>query len=176
MQLPKPGGGCSSPRWLPSRCSRSHGRPLFGCSWPARCSRPRGSENERVGTLLLYPAPGRPFSADEGRLAHWLAAQASIALENARLHRAVEQQAITDHLTGLANRRRFTESLSLEVSRAERFSGTLSLVLADLDDFKRVNDLYGHQVGDQVLRRFAEVMLESVREFDLAVRHGGEEF
>ncbi|HEY2938979.1 MAG TPA: GGDEF domain-containing protein, partial [Gaiellaceae bacterium] len=81
-----------------------------------------------------------------------------------------------DHLTGLANRRRFSESLSLEVSRAERFGGTLSLVLADLDDFKRVNDLYGHQVGDEVLRRFAEIMLESVREFDLAVRHGGEEF
>jgi diguanylate cyclase (GGDEF)-like protein len=135
-----------------------------------------GTEDEHVGSLLIYPAPGRPFSEDEGRLAHWLAAQASIALENARLHRAVEQQAITDHLTGLANRRRFSESLSLEVSRAERFGGTLSLVLADLDDFKRVNDLYGHQVGDEVLRRFSEIMLESVREFDLAVRHGGEEF
>ena len=158
----------------------SDGAERFRAGRPERGGPPLtlslGTENERVGTLLLYPAPGRPFSADEGRLAHWLAAQASIALENARLHRAVEQQAITDHLTGLANRRRFTESLSLEVSRAERFSGTLSLVLADLDDFKRVNDLYGHQVGDQVLRRFAEVMLESVREFDLAVRHGGEEF
>jgi diguanylate cyclase (GGDEF)-like protein len=134
------------------------------------------TEDEQVGSLLIYPAPGRPFSEDEGRLAHWLAAQASIALENARLHRAVEQQAITDHLTGLANRRRFSESLGLEVSRAERFAGILALVLADLDDFKRVNDLYGHQIGDEVLRRFAGIMLESVREFDLAVRHGGEEF
>ena len=135
-----------------------------------------GTADEHVGSLLIYPARGRPFSEDEGRLAHWLAAQASIALENARLHRAVEQQAITDHLTGLANRRRFSESLSLEVSRAERFGGTLSLVLADLDDFKRVNDAYGHHVGDEVLRRFASVMQESVREFDLAVRYGGEEF
>jgi diguanylate cyclase (GGDEF)-like protein len=66
--------------------------------------------------------------------------------------------------------------LGLEVSRAERFGGTLALVLADLDDFKRVNDLYGHQVGDEVLRRFADLMRESVREFDLAARHGGEEF
>ena len=135
-----------------------------------------GTEDEHVGSLLIYPSPGRPFTEDEGRLAHWLAAQASVALENARLHRAVEQQAITDHLTGLANRRRFSESLSLEVSRAERFGGTLALVLADLDDFKRVNDLYGHQVGDEVLRRFADLMRESVREFDLAVRYGGEEF
>jgi diguanylate cyclase (GGDEF)-like protein len=134
------------------------------------------TEDEHVGSLLLYPAPGEPISEDEGRLAHWLAAQASIALENARLHRAVEQQAITDHLTGLANRRRFSESLALEVSRAERFEGSVALVLADLDDFKRVNDRFGHQTGDEVLRRFAELMRESVREFDLAARHGGEEF
>jgi diguanylate cyclase (GGDEF)-like protein len=132
--------------------------------------------DEQVGSLLLYPAPGEPFSEDEGRLAHWLAAQASIALENARLHHAVEQQAITDHLTGLANRRRFSESLGLEVSRAERFEGSVALVLADLDDFKHVNDRFGHQTGDEVLRRFADLMLESVREFDLAARHGGEEF
>ena len=134
------------------------------------------TEDEHVGSLLLYPSPGSPFTEDEGRLAHWLAAQASIALENARLHRAVEQQAITDHLTGLANRRRFSETLSLEVSRAERFEGSIALVLADLDDFKRVNDRFGHQTGDEVLRRFAELMRESVREFDLAARHGGEEF
>jgi diguanylate cyclase (GGDEF)-like protein len=134
------------------------------------------TEGEHAGSLLLYPAPGDPFSEDEGRLAHWLAAQASIALENARLHRAVEQQAITDHLTGLANRRRFSESLGLEVSRAERFEGSVALVLADLDDFKRVNDRFGHQTGDEVLRRFADLMRESVREFDLAARHGGEEF
>jgi diguanylate cyclase (GGDEF)-like protein len=135
-----------------------------------------GTGADHVGSLLIYPHLDRPFNEDEGRLAHWLAAQASIALENARLHRAVEQQAITDDLTGLANRRRFGESLALEVSRAQRFGGSLALVLADLDDFKRVNDLYGHQVGDDVLRRFAELMRESVREFDLAVRHGGEEF
>jgi diguanylate cyclase (GGDEF)-like protein len=135
-----------------------------------------GTSGEHVGSLLIYPDPERPFTEEEGRLAHWLAAQASIALENARLHRTVEQQAITDDLTGLANRRRFSESLGLEVSRAERFGGSLALVLADLDDFKRVNDLYGHQVGDDVLRRFADIMRESVREFDLAVRYGGEEF
>jgi diguanylate cyclase (GGDEF)-like protein len=158
----------------------SDGAERFRAGRPERGGPPLtlslGTEDEHVGSLLIYPEPGRPFSEDEGRLAHWLAAQASIALENARLHRAVEQQAITDHLTGLANRRRFAETLSLEVSRADRFSGTLALVFADLDDFKTVNDLYGHQVGDDVLRRFADLMRESVREFDLAVRHGGEEF
>ena len=158
----------------------SEGAERFRAGRPERGGPPLSvsldTEDEHVGSLLLYPAPGRPFSQDEGRLAHWLGAQASIALENARLHRTVEQQAITDHLTGLANRRRFSETLSLEVSRAERFSGSLALVLADLDDFKRVNDRYGHHTGDEVLRRFADLMRESVREFDLAVRHGGEEF
>jgi diguanylate cyclase (GGDEF)-like protein len=158
----------------------SEGAERFRAGHPERGGPPLsvslGTDDEHVGSLLIYPEPGRPFNEDEGRLAHWLAAQASIALENARLHRAVERQAITDDLTGLANRRRFTESLSLEVSRAERFGGSLALVLADLDDFKRVNDRYGHQVGDEVLRRFADLMRESVREFDLAVRHGGEEF
>jgi diguanylate cyclase (GGDEF)-like protein len=158
----------------------SQGAERFRSGQPERGGPPLslslGTGDEHVGSLLVYPAPGRPFTEDEGRLAHWLATQASIALENARLHRAVEQQAITDHLTGLANRRRFSESLSLEVSRAERFGGLLALVLADLDDFKRVNDVYGHQAGDEVLRRFADLMRESVREFDLTVRHGGEEF
>jgi diguanylate cyclase (GGDEF)-like protein len=158
----------------------SEGAERFRAGRPERGGPPLtvslDTEGEHVGSLLLYPPPGRPFTEDEGRLAHWLAAQASIALENARLHRTVEQQAITDHLTGLANRRRFSETLGLEVSRAERFGGSLALVLADLDDFKRVNDRYGHHTGDEVLRRFADLMRESVREFDLAVRHGGEEF
>ena len=158
----------------------SEGAERFRAGRPERGGSPLtvslDTEDEHFGSLLLYPPPGRPFSQDEGRLAHWLGAQASIALENARLHRAVEQQAITDHLTGLANRRRFSETLSLEVSRAERFGGSLALVFADLDDFKRVNDRFGHHVGDEVLRRFADLMRESVREFDLAVRYGGEEF
>lgn len=135
-----------------------------------------GSDDDGIGQLLLYPAADATFDAEAEQLAHWLAAQASIALENERLHRTVKSQAITDELTQLANRRRFTETLGLEVRRAERFGDPLALVLADLDDFKRINDRYGHQTGDEVLRRFADVMRESVRDFDLPVRFGGEEF
>ena len=126
--------------------------------------------------MLLYPPAGTSFDAQAGDLAAWLAGQASIALENARLHRAVERQAVTDELTGLANRRRFSETLTLEVRRADRFGHPLALVLADLDDFKLVNDRFGHQAGDEVLQRFAAVMRESVRAVDLAARYGGEEF
>lgn len=135
-----------------------------------------GSDDAGVGSLLLYPPRNGSFDEEAEQLAHWLAAQASIAIENERLHRTVKRQAITDELTQLANRRRFTETLSVEVRRAERFGDPLSLVLADLDDFKQINDRYGHQTGDEVLRRFADVLRENVRDFDLPVRYGGEEF
>jgi diguanylate cyclase (GGDEF)-like protein len=135
-----------------------------------------GSDEDGIGRLLLYPPRDGSFDAESEQLAHWLAAQASIAIENERLHRTVKRQAITDELTQLANRRRFTETLAVEVRRAERFADPLALVLADLDDFKLINDQYGHQTGDEVLRRFADVLRENVRDFDLPVRYGGEEF
>jgi diguanylate cyclase (GGDEF)-like protein len=135
-----------------------------------------GGDEDGIGRLLLYPPRDGSFDEESERLAHWLAAQASIAIENERLHRTVKRQAITDELTQLANRRRFTETLAVEVRRAERFGDPLALVLADLDDFKLINDRYGHQVGDEVLRRFADVLRENVRDFDLPVRYGGEEF
>jgi GGDEF domain-containing protein len=135
-----------------------------------------GSDEQGIGKLMLYPPRGGSFDGEAEQLAHWLAAQASIAIENERLHRTVKRQAITDELTQLSNRRRFTETLAVEVRRAERFGDPLSLVLADLDDFKQINDRYGHQAGDEVLRRFADVLRENVRDFDLPVRYGGEEF
>jgi diguanylate cyclase (GGDEF)-like protein len=135
-----------------------------------------GADDDGIGRLFLYPPPEGSFDEESEQLAHWLAAQASIAIENERLHRTVKRQAITDELTQLANRRRFTETLAVEVRRAERFGDPLALVLADLDDFKLINDRYGHQTGDEVLRRFADVLRENVRDFDLPVRYGGEEF
>ena len=125
--------------------------------------------------LLLAPA-GPEFPEESRELANWLGSQAAVALENARLHRLVERQAVTDGLTELANRRQFEQALAGEISRAERFGGMLALILADLDDFKQVNDRYGHQAGDEVLRRFAAVLRETVRDVDLPARYGGEEF
>ncbi|HSE81921.1 MAG TPA: GGDEF domain-containing protein [Gaiellaceae bacterium] len=135
-----------------------------------------GTDEDGIGRLLLYPPRDGTFDEESEQLAHWLAAQASIAIENERLHRTVKRQAITDELTQLANRRRFTETLAVEVRRAERFGDPVALVLADLDDFKLINDQYGHQAGDEVLRLFADVLRENVRDFDLPVRYGGEEF
>ena len=128
------------------------------------------------GLVLELTPPRRGFSAETRELAHSLGVQAATALENARLHTIVQRQAVTDELTELPNRRRFMETLEAEVRRAERFGAPLGLVLFDLDDFKLVNDRHGHQVGDLVLKKTGEVLLERVREVDLAARLGGEEF
>src|SRR6478736_6545263 len=98
------------------------------------------SDEEAIRTeLLLYPPP-EGFANDTKQLAEWLAAQAGIALENARLHDLVQRQAITDDLTGLVNRRRFLEALDSEVEQATRLGTGLAIVLLDLDDFKGIND------------------------------------
>jgi diguanylate cyclase (GGDEF)-like protein len=125
------------------------------------------------GSLLLF---GDAFSEDQRMTAASLAAQAVVALDNARLHRIVEKQARIDGLTALANRRHFEDQLAAEVARVERFGGPLGVVIADLDDFKDVNDRFGHPAGDVVLREFARTLEEGIRDIDLAARWGGEEF
>jgi diguanylate cyclase (GGDEF)-like protein len=130
---------------------------------------------EEEVALVLFPTL-RGFDERTVALAHSLAAQAAVALDNARLHGIVQRQAVTDELTGLANRRSFQETLEAELRRAERFGNPLALIFADIDDFKRVNDRFGHGVGDEVLRAFADVLRHRVRSIDQAARLGGEEF
>jgi diguanylate cyclase (GGDEF)-like protein len=125
-----------------------------------------------LGTLVLTGT----LDAEQRRTASSLAAHAAIALENARLHRLVERQALVDGLTGLANRRACEDALSHEIARAGRLGTPLSVVVADLDDFKAVNDAHGHAAGDDVLREFASVLRRTLRESDVAGRWGGEEF
>jgi diguanylate cyclase (GGDEF)-like protein len=125
------------------------------------------------GTLTII---GEDFDTDQRLAASSLASHAAIALENARLRSIVERQALVDGLTGIANRRQCEDALTAEIARAERLGTTLTLILADLDDFKAVNDAHGHAVGDDVLRQFARVLRSTVRDSDLAGRWGGEEF
>ena len=91
-------------------------------------------------------------------------------------HRDLEQVAITDRLTGLFNRSKLDEVLTIEVALARRYEKPLSVIMADIDDFKAINDRFGHQVGDRVLRNVALVFLETSRQTDVVGRWGGEEF
>ena len=125
------------------------------------------------GSLILF---GDEFSHEDRMTAISLASHAVVALDNARLHRIVERQALIDGLTGLANRRQCEETLADELARVERFGGSLAVVVADLDWFKDVNDRHGHPAGDSVLSEFAVLLQETVRDVDLAGRWGGEEF
>ena len=98
-----------------------------------------------------------------------------VSIENASLHATVERQAVTDDLTGLANLRAFTSILDRELERSRRFDTPLGLVMLDIDDFKQVNDSYGHQQGDAVLAQVASVLRGLSRDLDAPARYGGEE-
>lgn len=137
-----------------------------------RLEHPLTVGTEQLGTLVFVGA----FDPEERMTAASLAAGAAVALENARLHAIVERQALVDGLTGISNRRGCEDALSHEIARAGRMNAPFTLVVADLDDFKQINDRYGHDAGDDVLREFASVLRLTLRESDLPGRWGGEEF
>ena len=131
-------------------------------------------EQGMIGVISIA-RPGRPFSERQRELFAYLTNQAAISIENVDLHETIQRQAVTDELTGLFNHRRFQEVMAAEVERTRRFGQELGLIMFDLDDFKRVNDTYGHLQGDLVLREVARVLRESSREIDEPARYGGEE-
>ncbi len=110
------------------------------------------------------------------QLAVTLSEQIALALSNIRLRENLRQQTIRDPLTGLYNRRFLEESLNREMARCKRSGSVFSLMMMDLDHFKRFNDTFGHDAGDSVLRSFAQALQENTREGDIICRFGGEEF
>ncbi|MGB9182646.1 MAG: diguanylate cyclase [Solirubrobacteraceae bacterium] len=147
------------------------------------------AENLRVASVALGTiAPGGPtygvitvlrsgraFSEDDLELLRSLAIRASLALANVHMHHDVQRQAVTDDLTGLTTHGRFQDLLGAEMEEVRRYTYPVGLVMLDLDDFKAVNDLHGHQQGDVVLRAAAEILRETKRDVDVAARYGGEE-
>jgi len=136
--------------------------------------RSRDGDAGVVGVVSIGRS-GRPFTPEDRDLFTYLAGQAGVSMVNVDLHEAVARESVTDELTGLSNRRGFEDALSLESERARRFGTKLGIVLLDLDNFKQINDTYGHLQGDAVLREVARVLRETVREIDYPVRYGGEE-
>lgn len=118
----------------------------------------------------------REWSIDDISLIGSLCDQVAVAIENAELHMEIERQAVTDGLTGVANRRSFNESLTKEFERAKRYGQPLSLAVIDLDYLKKINDTYGHMTGDEAIKSIGTVLQQSSRSIDITARYGGEEF
>jgi diguanylate cyclase (GGDEF)-like protein len=147
---------------------------VHGMALPMRARIAGGSDIDFVGVISIARRD-REFSEQERDLFGYLAGQATLSIENVDLHETIQEQAITDELTGLFNVRQFHARLDNEIERAERFGTPLSLVMLDIDKFKSVNDTYGHQQGDRVLVEVARVLRRLSRDVDLPARYGGEE-
>jgi diguanylate cyclase (GGDEF)-like protein len=138
--------------------------PLIGAD-------PAASDNG----VLSVARPGAQFTREERALFGYLAQQTAVAMENVALHDRLRWQATVDELTGLANRRRFQDSLATEVARMVRFQRPLALAILEIDGFRAVNDAYGYPQGDLVLREVATVVRRSARPTDEAARYRGEQ-
>ena len=127
-----------------------------------------------LGVLVIGRLKG--YSSDEEELFNYLGNQISIALDNSIVHRRIQELSISDHLTGLYNRRYLSIRLEEEWARCIRQKEPLSVILADMDDFKTINDTYGHDKGDEVLRMIGKILKSIARKEDVVARFGGEEF
>jgi diguanylate cyclase (GGDEF)-like protein len=137
---------------------------------------PKGSSGLPHGVISLDATRLNAFTPADMRILVAFANAAAAAIDNARLHAEVQRLAVTDSLTGLANPRAFDHALATEAHRAERYGHPLSLIIMDIDAFKIYNDAYGHLAGNERLKAIAAVLHETVRDPDLPVRYGGEEF
>jgi diguanylate cyclase (GGDEF)-like protein len=149
----KPGFNPKSLLLLPLRA----GRDLFGC-------------------LCINRGRGEALGKDKAQALHASVNHLALALKNAKLYSEVKVQADHDGLTRIHNRRFFEEHILVELSRHQRYNTPLSLMMLDVDHFKNVNDLMGHQAGDLALREIGRILQQTVRSSDMAARYGGEEF
>jgi two-component system cell cycle response regulator len=134
------------------------------------------SADEAIGTLTLVARAEKRFGKDVREMLAVIANQVAISLQNGFLYKKMETMATTDGLTGLANHRTFQSRFEDLLQRAQRHNHKVALLLCDVDHFKKVNDNYGHPIGDEVLRRVAKVLQEVPRKIDIPARYGGEEF
>lgn len=133
-------------------------------------------QNRVLGSLQLYTDTAGAFSAEDAQLLWLLALSAESILTRDFGNEALLNLAFTDFLTGLKSRGYFEQQLDLELKRVERSGSPLSLLMIDIDFFKKLNDHYGHHVGDQLLRDVATLLDKDMREVDTVARYGGEEF
>jgi two-component system cell cycle response regulator len=133
-------------------------------------------KDEVIGTFTVAATRSGAFPGDRREMLGVIANQVAISLQNGRMYEVLEEQATTDGLTGLVNHRTFQERFTAMLGRADRHKFKVSLILTDIDHFKKINDNYGHPTGDQVLKRVAAILKASARKIDIGARYGGEEF
>ncbi len=129
-----------------------------------------------VGVLELMSDDALAVDESSIDVMHSLAGQAATAVEAARFHQSADELSHTDALTHLPNRRRLELDLDLEIARSLRYNRPIACIMLDVDNFKAVNDIHGHQAGDEILSEFGSAFARSLRETDTAYRYGGEEF
>jgi diguanylate cyclase (GGDEF)-like protein len=122
------------------------------------------------------PEPVSLGAEDHRRLLERIAEQAGAVIHNSIVFEQTQEDSLTDPLTGLPNRRSMFVHLSRELARAERLKHELAVIVMDVDDFKAINDTYGHNIGDQALREVARALQGALRPYDLCVRYAGDEF
>ena len=131
---------------------------------------------EIIGTLTAIHSLDSDYSQNDVGLLETIASHAAIAIKNAQLFEEIQELAKTDDLTGINNRRQLFNLGNNEFNRSRRYQHPFSVIMLDIDNFKKINDSYGHAVGDEVLRFLAQICQENIREIDILGRYGGEEF
>lgn len=150
--------------------------PDAGIKYRSMASLPLFKDEVLLGALSVYSTELEQYSDDHMRLLETVTRLASDALGNAMQHAEAESNALTDPLTGLPNARYLALRFDEEAARARRTDRTFQVVMLDLDEFKNVNDTYGHKVGDKMLREVAQIIEGQLREYDFLARYGGDEF
>jgi diguanylate cyclase (GGDEF)-like protein/putative nucleotidyltransferase with HDIG domain len=147
-----------------------------GCQFRSMVALPLVKDERVLGALAVYSGEPRRYTDDHLRLLDTVARLASDALANAMSHAEAESNALTDTLTGLPNARAMYVRFEQEAARARRTGRPFQVVMLDLDDFKQVNDSFGHKTGDRVLREVARLIHAQLREYDFLSRYAGDEF
>jgi diguanylate cyclase (GGDEF)-like protein len=129
-----------------------------------------------IGVLALYRAERDAFTSDHLRILLAVSGKMALAIENALKYQQAEDSATTDYLTGLPNARSLFLQLDRELARCKRDKAPLTLMVCDMNGFKKINDRFGHLEGNRVLRLFAQALKDSCREYDYVARMGGDEF
>lgn len=150
------------------RCERDGAGSVF--------SLPLMVRDKLIGVLWIGRAEANSFTPTDRQSLESIASQIAIAFDRSQLYTKTKELSVRDELTGIYNRRHFYHMLGLEFKRAERFKRYISLLMFDVDHFKKFNDTYGHLKGDEILRQFAQLLQANIREVDVLARFGGEEF